>query len=120
MLSLSKHPHLICLIGLLSACSSRVDDGARGEDSAEKLPCALRGAEGFAANCTIERNGGKFVIRHPDGGFRRFEANGDKVSTADGALPVQVTPMIEGGFELKVAGDRYRTLLPAPTHAAAR
>lgn len=49
------------------------------------------------------------IVRHPDGGFRRFELGVPErgITTADGMEPAEVTPG-DGMVELRVGADRYR------------
>ena len=112
MLSLSKHHALAGLLAV-TACSQPGVEAPPGET----VPCALDGAAEFAPVCGVEREivpgGTILVIRHPDGGFRRFEIEGDLVRTADGAEAVTVTPSAEA-TEVAVGTDRYRLAPPAP------
>ena len=49
------------------------------------------------------------VVRHPDGGFRRFEVmrDGTGLAAADGAERAVVS-LHEQGIEVAVGTDRYR------------
>ncbi|AKH41727.1 hypothetical protein FHS61_002217 [Altererythrobacter atlanticus] len=102
------------LLGALGACSGAAD-GASG-DPASMIECALGGAAGFERQCGVERRieDGRLmlVLRHPDGGFRRFEvlADGNGVATADGAEPARIS-LLDNGIEVSVGADKYR--LPA-------
>lgn len=77
------------------------------------VECALGGAAGFAPDCTMERvtSDGQdvLVIRHPDGGFRRFElgVEGRGIVTADGVEQASVERQ-DGTVEVRVGADRYR------------
>ena len=72
------------------------------------IECALHGAATFARTCTLERAGnGGLVVRHPDGGFRRFTAAGDGLVTSDGAQKASARPA-GSGVEIAVGDDRYR------------
>ena len=96
----------------LTACGSQQGEAPSGD----LIECALDGATEFAKVCTRELVDGGIVLHRPDGGFRRLQSNGANVRSADGAEPVEVTVIpTMGGFELKIGGDRYRTLLAAPT-----
>ena len=119
MLSLSKHPGALCLVVLLGACSSGREDRAEATAIGEAIPCALGGAAGFTANCTIERDGGKLIVRHPDGGFRRFVSieQGRGIAAADGADAV-MAKRVGSDLEVRVAKDRY--LLPVVSDAPTR
>ncbi|RZK03871.1 MAG: hypothetical protein EOO76_01215 [Novosphingobium sp.] len=87
------------------------------------VSCAPAGARDFAPACTREiaqsPDGETWVIRHPNGGFRRFVLidGGKRIATADGADEVAAT-RIGSDLEVRVANDRYR--FPAAADAAAR
>ncbi len=97
---------------LLAACSPGAD-GASGADPTNTIECSLGGSNVFAADCEVER--GRLddalilTVRHPDGGFRRFEVldGGRGMAAADGAEPAQVAPH-DGGLHVTVGADRYR------------
>jgi len=96
---------------LLAACSSDASEASADPD--DLIECALAGAAAFARDCLIERSQADgqaiLVVRHPDGGFRRFEitSDGTGVATADGAQAAVVS-LREGGIEVAVGTDRYR------------
>ena len=117
MLSLSKHRALAGVL-VLAACGQPAADTPPGET----VDCALDGAADFAPLCGVEREivpgGTILVIRHPDGGFRRLEIEGDLVRTADGAETVTVIPSADA-TEVAVGNDRYRLAPPAPPVDAA-
>ncbi len=97
---------------LLAACSPGAS-GAPPPDPDSLIECALAGAAAFARDCAVERSredGGLFlVVRHPDGGFRRFEVltDGHGLAAADGAEPARIALHGEG-IEVAVGADRYR------------
>ena len=100
---------LIPLPVLLAACTP----AAQAPDPDSLIECALAGAVTFARDCAVEqvREGGSLmlVVRHPDGGFRRFDVltDGHGLATADGADQAQVA--VHGaGIEVAVGPDRYR------------
>jgi hypothetical protein len=110
----------------LSACGSDPEAdllAAEGETAQEaalqgKVECALAGSADFNRNCTTERvsgaEGQMLVVRHPDGGFRRFKilTDGRGLLPADGIDPdfkIKVLP--NGMIEVKSMDDTYR--LPA-------
>jgi hypothetical protein len=78
---------------------------------AAAVACATGGAQSFTSDCTIERSrvdGERIlVIRHADGGFRRFAVKEGNVTAADGAEQAVVT---RNGTTLDIAAgaDRYR------------
>jgi len=86
--------------------------GADSGGSAQ-VACAINGALAWSESCTVERvavAGGAplLVIRHADGGFRRFEVlAGGTLAEADGA--VRATVLRNGGtLEITIGSDRYR------------
>jgi len=112
--------HLIALAAalLLAACSG---DQPAGDPlpPRERVFCSLAGAKDFTSDCTVERGeaDGKpvLIVRHPDGGFRRFELSRDNngLITADGADEAGVAP--NGTLlDVRVGQDRYRFPLKEP------
>lgn len=119
---------------LIAACSGGDKAGAsatgasaaqgRAESKPEDLSvaCALSGAKTFGRTCTREVSrddvGEVWIIRHPDGGFRRFVLidGGTRIATADGNKEV-VAERMGGELEVRVEGDRYR--FPAAPEPAA-
>ena len=104
----------------LAGCSGPAPGVA---EAAKHIPCALAGAAEFSSTCTVESQivpgGTILVIRHPNGGFRRFEIEGDLVRTADGVDPAVVT-VLPDATEVAVETDRYRLPPPAPPVNAPR
>ena len=111
---------------ILSACGSDPQAdllAAEGQTADEaalqgKIECALAGSTDFNRNCTTERvsgpEGQMLVVRHPDGGFRRFKilTDGRGLLPADGIDPdfkIKVLP--NGMIEVRSVDDTYR--LPA-------
>ena len=116
----------------LSACGSDPEadllaaEGQTAEEAAlqGKVECALAGSTDFNRNCTTERvsgaEGQMLVVRHPDGGFRRFKilTDGRGLLPTDGIDPdfkIKVLP--NGMIEVKTMDDTYR--LPAAIKGAA-
>lgn len=99
---------------VLAGCSSEERSGALAEADDSRVACALGSDTEFAAKCDVERvqNGDRreLVLRHPDGGFRRFEivTDGRGLIAADGAEEAVVTPLADGRIQLSVGDDRYR------------
>jgi hypothetical protein len=91
------------------AATQAADDG--------KIECALAGATKYMRVCTTERIAGPegqiLVIRHPDGGFRRFKVltDGRGLVPAEGADITKITVLDGGTIELLSGDDLYR--LPA-------
>ncbi len=86
-----------------------------------KVECALAGSATYTRNCQTERvtsdKGQMLIIRHPDGGFRRFMVltDGRGLSPADGFDKTDIA-ILEGGFiEVSSGDDKYR--LPAEIKA---
>ena len=104
-----------CGLLLLAACQVREDSGQAvelpgGDDAIE---CALDGAAQFERVCAVEKtevDGVKsLTVRHPDGGFRRFNVltDGRGLAVADGADEARLT--VEGEIlGVTVDNDRYR------------
>jgi len=121
---------LIFSILALAGCDERPDDGRQAvseegmtSENADdgRVACALSGAEVFVRDCKIEQlNGGGqnvLIIRHPDGGFRRFNiVPGMGVEAADGAEVAEVSIIDDKMIEVAVGADRYR--LPARMKAS--
>ena len=90
-------------------------DRAGGAQAADRVRCAIAGAD-IAPICSREISQGPdgevWVIRHPDGAFRRFVLidGGARIATADGAEEVQAD-RTGADLEVRVAGNRY--LFPA-------
>ena len=103
----------LALLLAVAACGTPKAEPARGDP----IECALDGAAQFTASCRVERQivpgGSILVIRHPDGGFRRFEIEGDIVRTADG-LDAAAVAVLPDATEVAVGTDRYRFPPPAP------
>jgi hypothetical protein len=111
---------LAALAIMLWSCSEAGKSADDGKVTVEfggandgSIDCALDGAGAFLPACTLERaeSEGKqvLIVRHPDGGFRRFEvgADGQTLDTADGIEDALVTPA-GAMIEVKVGFDRYR------------
>ncbi len=103
-----------CLL-MLGACSGGGGglEQEQADDGAQRIDCALGQGDAFAADCLVEREenegGTQLVVRHPDGGFRRFDqfTDGRGVAAADGADTAVLN--LDGGLlEVSVGDDRYR------------
>jgi hypothetical protein len=90
----------------------------------DTIDCAIGGAAYFERACKVEEvqaNGGKIlVVRHPDGGFRRFEVltDGHGLATADGAEETE-TSVVNGQLQVAVGSDRYRFPATIQKHGGA-
>ncbi|HLT43197.1 MAG TPA: hypothetical protein VK000_00900 [Luteimonas sp.] len=98
---------------LVAAGCSPQAGSASAADPDSLIECAVGGAAAYARECSVERvrqDGAEvWLVRHPDGGFRRFEVldGGAGFATADGADAAEVSPG-PGGLEVAVGADRYR------------
>lgn len=111
------------LIGLLllAGCGGEAakpgNDGDEVVSVAAKAPvddgmadCAIGPDAAWGRDCTVERSGDMLVLRHGDGGFRRFRvlADGRGLEAADGSEIAQLQ-IVEGDrIEMRIGGDRYR------------
>jgi hypothetical protein len=94
----------------LAACSPGSE--AAPEEPQERIACALDGAAEFTADCALERatveGAAVLVVRHPDGGFRRFEVSqdGQNLLAADGAEVTQ-SALKADRWEVILGDNRY-------------
>lgn len=109
-------------LALLSACNNAAegDSGTAAAAAvtgaaaatAEQVWCARDGAKDFTQDCTLERsseeNRPAFVVRHPDGKFRRLvtSEDGQHLLSADGADQSQSARKADR-WEVILGGDRY-------------
>jgi hypothetical protein len=123
----SKYVVVAGLTLSLAACGSgdtnadlKAAEQAAAKDAAAggKIECALAGSTSFDRKCTTERvtgpEGALLVIRHPDGGFRRFKilTDGRGLAPADGTDPdFNLKVLGNGMIEVRSVDDIYR--LPA-------
>jgi hypothetical protein len=124
-MQISRYALILCVSALLAACNKSDEQSAASteqeEASAEtndgKIECALAGSDKFARTCDTERIAGPagqiLVIRHPDGGFRRFKVltDGRGLAAAEGADKTSIKILNNGTIELASGDDLYR--LPA-------
>ena len=82
-----------------------------------KIECALAGSDAFRRTCTTEQIAGTegtiLVIRHADGGFRRFDilTDGRGLAPADGFDETKIRLLNDDLIEVSSGDDKYR--LPA-------
>jgi hypothetical protein len=103
-----------CGLLLLAACQVREEpERQAGSADDDTIECALDGAAAFERACQVERaevDGARVLtVRHPDGGFRRFDVltDGRGLAVADGAD--EATLAVEGDvLAVTVDNDRYR------------
>ncbi len=115
---------LVLAIGLAACGGDAAGDLKNAENDADeaaalegKVECALAGSAAFERTCTTEQIAGKestiLVIRHPDGGFRRFDilTDGRGLAPADGFDETKISLLSDGMIEVSSGDDKYR--LPA-------
>lgn len=115
---------VLLLSGLAACGSNEAEDLQQAEnDAAEqaavdgKIECALAGSTTFERSCTTEQIAGStgtiLVIRHPDGGFRRFDilTDGRGLAPSDGFDETRISLLSDGMIEVTSGDDKYR--LPA-------
>lgn len=111
-------------LGLAACGSDTSGDLKNAEKEADeaaalngKVECALAGSAAFERTCTTEQiagaEGNILVIRHPDGGFRRFDilTDGRGLTPADGFDETKISLLSDGMIEVSSGDDKYR--LPA-------
>lgn len=102
----------LILVLAASACSAGAEQ-PQADVGAQRIECALGEGANFAADCLVERSASGdtrvVTVRHPDGGYRRFEQvdDGRGLVAADGADEAVVN-LSDGVLEIAVAQDRYR------------
>ncbi len=97
------------LLALLAGCTS-ADQPAKPPAGAETIACATGGTDKFDGVCWVERRADVVIVRHPDGGFRRFTVltDGRGLEPADGADKAASRLDQAGFLELHVGEDGYR------------
>jgi len=111
-------------LGLAACGGNSAEDLKNAEENADeaaaldgKIECALAGSATFARICNTEQiagsDGNMLVIRHPDGGFRRFDilTDGRGLAPADGYDETKISLLSDGMIEVSSGDDKYR--LPA-------
>jgi hypothetical protein len=111
---------------LVTACSSEPDNEvlAEAEERAAanssddgRIECAVNGDSNFTRGCQTERLSGEggttLIIRHPDGGFRRFNVltDGRGLEAADGSEKAKIEIVEAGKIRISVGSDIY--IMPA-------
>ncbi len=109
----------------LAACGKQNDQAIEDAEAVTdqqaaldgRIECALAGSSAFERTCTTERiagaDGQLLVIRHQDGGFRRFRilTDGRGLAAADGFDETKISLLDGGLIEVSSGDDKYR--LPA-------
>jgi len=122
---ISKYAAATLLLASLAGCGGDIavpteqakTDAAEQAARDGKIACALAGSPTFERTCTAEQitgpNGKMLVIRHTDGGFRRFNilADGRGLAPADGFDETRIRVLDANMIELSSGDDKYR--LPA-------
>lgn len=123
---------VIALTLMLAACDNKPDNGVLAEAEQRagnqagddgKIECAINGDSDFTRGCFTERLSGEggvtMIIRHPDGGFRRFNVltDGHGLEAADGFDKAKISIVEDGKILVSVGPDKY--LLPAQIKASA-
>ena len=116
----------VCVaILLISACGKSGGGDANGSDGrtttggidGSNISCAVNGNVEFSDDCEAERlaaeHGITLVVRHPDGGFRRFNilTDGRGLEAADGAEKARVQIVDDGNILVSIGSDKY--IMPA-------
>lgn len=98
--------------------------GVEGFAAADRIECALAGSSKFERVCATEtmpgEKGKMLVVRHPDGGFRRFNilTDGRGLAPADGFDETGIRILGGGMIEVSSGDDIYR--LPADIKSLSR
>ena len=124
---------IVALSLALTACENRPDNAVLAEAeqrAAEqagddgRIECAIDGATDFRRDCYTERLSGEgtatMIIRHADGGFRRFNVltDGRGLEAADGFDQARISIVEDGRILVSVGPDQY--LLPARIKGGAK
>jgi hypothetical protein len=101
---------------------AQLDKASDKEAAADgKIECAVSGAKELTRSCLTEKisgtDGQSLIIRHANGGFRRFKilTDGRGLQAAEGAEKLSIKVLDGGKIEATIAGDRYQ--LPAQIKA---
>ncbi len=106
---------LAAVIGV-AACSDPAPEIAA--EGGEVVECALNGAETFKPDCRLleapATEGHAWMIRHPDGGFRRVERSDIPGGYITGDGSIEGSAVVENGYTiLTIDKDRYRWAVEA-------
>lgn len=111
-----------CAFLLLVTACGEPDNGvlAEAEDSAAAgaaangvIECAINGKDAFSKGCQTEllsgENGVTLIVRHPDGGFRRFNVltDGRGLEAADGSEKAKIEIVNDEQILVSVGSDSY-------------
>lgn len=97
-----------------NAAAQAADDG--------RIECAINGDSSFSNGCQTERLSGEagvtLIVRHPDGGFRRFNilTDGRGLEAADGSEQAKIEIVENDKILVSVGSDKY--IMPARMKAS--
>jgi hypothetical protein len=118
MVAETRFPFAILAASFALASCGDSNGGSSGDvAAANRIECALAGGKNFERSCSTETvsgdTGKMLVIRHPDGGFRRFNilTDGRGLTPADGFDETSINLIGGGMIEVSSGDDKYR--LPA-------
>lgn len=102
---------------MLAGCGGEVSPEI-AEQGGEPLECAVNGASEYASSCRIlevsNADGTYFIVRHPDGGFRRLELAETVTGFVAGDGADESSSVRDGDYVVLTIGvDRYRWKEPA-------
>ncbi len=106
----------LCL-PLLASCGDDEAEIAAAQDAAlvgNKIECALNGADVFSQSCATERvvteDGTILMIRHMDGGFKRFRilTDGRGLEAAEGFNDIYIDIIDENTILITSGNDKYK------------
>ena len=113
---------LVLPVLALAACG-RGEEQPQAAAGATRIDCALGEGSAFGPDCLVEKvageQGSEYVVRHPDGGFRRLRIAENRagmvaVDGAEDAVNELVgSPQV---LQVTIGADRYR--FPADLDAA--
>lgn len=102
----------VLTVGAISCSPGGIGD--ESADDADMIECAIGGEQAFLRECSVEQvrqeDGALvLVVRHADGGFRRFLVltDGRGLEPADGAEQA-ISEVVDGRLDMQVGPDRYR------------
>jgi hypothetical protein len=105
---------LTLVTGLLAACSPDPEPAPGiAEQGGMAIECALNGSDRFVRECRLSEEiagpNAEFVVRHPDGGFRRLELSESPAGFDAGDGAEDASSEQQGDWVvLTIDNDRYR------------
>lgn len=112
MISLRLPLSIVLAASAFGGCSADVSPDV-AEQGGQPVECALGNSADFRHGCRLVEIAGKgatyFIVRHPDGGFRRLELADSETGFVAGDGAAASSSAREGDYViLSVGGDRYR------------